>query len=353
MSSYIDRKYINLVSTYLENFSWKKDNLANCRCPICGDSQKNKTKSRGYFYQKGNDFFYKCHNCGAGHSMFRFLEAVSPTLHKEYSLERWKNGENSRSNYIKPKEKDMFGLFSKPEFEVKCDLLKPLLSAKDAPPNHVIRKFLETRNIPKKHFDILYYCENFRDYMKLVDPELENKDLGMPEPRLVIPFFNKKGDVVAAQGRSLLPSDQMKARQTVRYITVKSDKSIDRLWYGLWRANPKKKVYVVEGPLDSLFIPNTVAMVGAGAIDNVPARFMNTEMVYVLDNEPRNRQIVSYNEQLIEKGKTVCIWPSTVKEKDINDMIYNMSASKIKKIIDENTCSGIEAQLRLNDWKRI
>jgi len=353
MSSYIDRKYINLVSTHLDKFAWKKDNLANCRCPICGDSQRNKTKARGYFYQKGNDFFYKCHNCGAGYSLFRFLEAVSPTLHKEYSLERWKNGENGRSNYIKPKEEDMFGIFAKPKFEPKCDLIKPLLSAKDAPANHVVRRFLEARKIPSKFYDILYYTENFRAYMQLVDPDLENKDLGMPEPRLVIPFFNKKGQVVAVQGRTLLPSDQMKARQTVRYITVKSDKSIDRLWYGLWRVNPKKKVYVVEGPLDSLFVPNTVAMVGAGAIDNVPSRLQNTEMVYVLDNEPRNRQIVAYNQQLIDKGLSVCIWPENINEKDINDMIYKMSANKIKKIIDDNTCSGIEAQLRLNEWKRI
>ena len=353
MSSYIDKKYINLVSNYLEKFSWKKENLANCRCPICGDSQRNKTKARGYFYQKGNDYFYKCHNCGAGHSLFRFLEAVSPTLYKEYSLERWRNGENGRSNYIKPKEEDMFSIFTKPKFEPKCDLLKPLLCAKDAPANHVIRKFLELRKIPEKHYDILYYTENFRAYMQLVDPELENKDLGMPEQRLVIPFFNKKGQVVAVQGRSLLPSDQMKARQTVRYITVKSDKSIDRLWYGLWRVNPKKKVYVVEGPLDSLFVPNTVAMVGAGAIDNVPSRLQNTKMVYVLDNEPRNRQIVAYNQQLIDKGLSVCIWPENINEKDINDMIYKMSANKIKKIIDDNTCSGIEAQLRLNEWKKI
>ena len=353
MSTYIDRKYINLISNQLERFAWKSDKLANCRCPICGDSQKNKSKARGYFYQKGNDFFYKCHNCGAGHSLYRFLEAVSPSLMKEYSFERWKNGENGQSNYIKPKEENMFGLFEKPKFEPKCDLLKPLLCAKDAPANHVIRQFLEARKIPSKHFDILYYTENFREYMKLVDPTLESKDLGMPEPRLVIPFFNKKNQVVAVQGRSLLPSDQIKARQTVRYITVKSDKSIDRLWYGLWRANPKKKVYVVEGPLDSLFVPNTVAMVGAGAIDNIPSKFEKTEMVYVLDNEPRNPQIVSYNQQLIDKGFSVCIWPNHIREKDINDMIYTMSINKIKKIIDDNTCSGVQAQLRLNDWKRV
>lgn len=92
---------------------------------------------------------------------------------------------------------------------------------------------------------------------------------------------------------------------------MKADKSIDRLWYGLWRVDPKKKVYVVEGPIDSLFIPNTIAMVGAGAIENLHDRLIGTEVVYVLDNEPRNKQIVNYMDRLINKGCKICICPPT------------------------------------------
>ena len=352
MSSYIDIKYINLVSAQLERFAWKKDNLANCRCPICGDSKRNKTKARGYFYKKGNDFFYKCHNCGAGHSLYRFLESVSPSLTKEYSLERWRNGENGKSNYVKPDEDAMFDIF-KTKPKVKSGLLKPLLCAKSAPANHDVRKFLDYRNIPEKFYDILYYTDNFRQYMELVDPEVSRDKLGPPEPRLVIPFFDKNNNVVAVQGRSLKPSDEAKARFTAKYITVKADKSIERLWYGMWRANPNKKIYVVEGPLDSLFIPNTVAIVGASAVTDVPARFAKSNLVYVLDNEPRNYQIVLYNEKLIDKGASVCIWPDEIKQKDINDMIFRMTASQIKKVIDDNTYQGLQAKLRLNEWKKV
>jgi len=348
MSVYIDKKYINLVSVYLEKFKWKSDTLANCRCPICGDSQKNKNKARGFFYQKGSDFFYKCHNCGAGHSLYRFIESVSPNLTKEYALERWKTGENGNSNYIKPKEEEM--VFAKPKFKAKHDLLKPLLRVKDAPANHIVRQFVEMRKIPKKHWDILYYTEDFGSYMKLVDPDVERM---IPEPRLVIPFFNKKNDVVAVQGRVLTLNGEANARTTARYITVKADKSIERLWYGMWRANPKKRVYVVEGPIDSLFVPNTVAMVGAGAIDQIPSRFVNTDMVYALDNEPRNKQIVSYMEKLIDMGKNVCIWPDELKEKDINDMVYTMSTSDIKRMMDDNTYSGAKAKLRFNQWRKV
>tara|TARA_R100000951_G_scaffold57441_1_gene48247 strand:+ start:6748 stop:7806 length:1059 start_codon:yes stop_codon:yes gene_type:complete len=352
MSGYIDRKYINLVSPQLERFAWKSDTLANCRCPICGDSQKNKRKARGFFYLKGNDYFYKCHNCGAGHSLYRFLESVCGSLSKEYSLERWKNGENARSNYVKPKEENMFN-FKQPKFKPKHDLLKPLVSVKDLPSDHICREFVEMRKIPKKFYDVLYYTENFLGYMKMVDPELNPAQWTNTEPRLVIPFFNKDNDVVAVQGRSLSLKDEYNARTTLRYITVKSDKSIERLWYGMWRANPKKRVYVVEGPLDSMFIPNTVAMVGAAAIDRVPARFANTDMVYVLDNEPRNLQIVKFNENLIEQGKTVCIWPNGIRDKDINDMIYRFSPKQIKKMMDDNAVSGLEAKMRLNRWRKV
>ena len=75
-------------------------------------------------------------------------------------------------------------------------------------------------------------------------------------------------------------------------------------------------------------------------------------MTYILDNEPRNRQICSYVEKLIELGREVCIWPNEMKEKDINDMAYNMSTRKIQKVIDEHTVSGLEATLRFREWRK-
>ena len=173
------------------------------------------------------------------------------------------------------------------------------------------------------------------------------------EERLVIPFFNSHGVVVGAQGRSLNMKDESNARYTLKYLTVKGDKSIDRLWYGLWRTDPKKRVYAVEGPIDSLFLQNAVAMVGAGALKETPTRYDNTPITYILDNEPRNKQICAYIEKLIELGREVCIWPDNIKEKDINDMAYNMSTRKIQKLIDENTFSGLEATLRYRDWRKI
>ena len=349
MSIFIDKKFISMISSQLERFSWKKDDLANCRCPVCGDSQKNKIKTRGYFYKKENNFFYKCHNCGFGSNIYNFLKEIAPSLCKQYVYEQFKEKNNHQD---KPKEEEDLFIFKDktPEFKKKDKLLDELVCLNDLPKEHQAVQFANMRIIPKQHFKLLYYTDDFTTFAGMLD---KDNTLFGKEERLVIPFFNSHGDVVACQGRALNMSDEVKARTTVKYITIKGDKSIDRLWYGLWRVDPKKRVYVVEGPLDSLFLNNATAMVGAGALKEVPLRFENSEMTYILDNEPRNRQICAYIEKLIELGRDVCIWPDNIQEKDINDMAYKMSTRKIQKTIDENTYNGLKAKLRFSEWRKI
>jgi len=345
---FIDKKFISIVSSQLERFSWKKETLANCRCPICGDSSKNKTKTRGYFYCKENAYFYKCHNCGFGSNIYNFLKEVSPSLCKQYAYESFKD---KNQHHDKKKEEDVFIFKDKnPKFKRKDKLLDSVVCLSDLPIDHTAVKFANMRMIPKQYFKLLYYTDDFTTFAGKLD---KDNTLFGKEERLVIPFFNSHGDVVACQGRALNMADEVKARETVKYITIKGDKSIDRLWYGLWRVDPKKRVYVVEGPIDSLFLNNATAMVGAGALKDIPLRFENSEMTYILDNEPRNRQICAYIEKLIELDRDVCIWPDNIEEKDINDMVYRMSTRKIQKMIDENTYNGLKAKLRFREWRKI
>ena len=354
MSLFVDKKFINIVSPQLDKFVWKKDNLANCRCPICGDSTTNKNKARGYFFANKNSYFYKCHNCGYGSNVYNFLKEIAPTVAKEYSLETFSSrNEKKKNDVIVPKQDEkMFNLFQKPKPKDDSQYLKNCIRVDKLDSDHFCRQFLELRKIPKDAYKLLYFSENFGRFLKKMDPET-TMQCGW-EPRLVIPFYNQEGDVVAAQGRALNMQDEKNARSTAKYLTVKTDKSADRLWYGQWRVNPKKRIYIVEGPLDSLFIPNTIAMVGAGALDQIPTHLSESEGVYVLDNEPRNAQIVRYNERLIELGKSVCIWPNDIKQKDINDLITSgYNSSSIKSIIDENTVSGLQANLRLTHWRKV
>ena len=90
MSSYIDLKFINNISSRLGQFKKKTDYLFNFRCPHCGDSKKSKTKARAYFYRVKNDMFFKCHNCGQGQNLANFIKFIDPKMYEQYLLERYK-----------------------------------------------------------------------------------------------------------------------------------------------------------------------------------------------------------------------------------------------------------------------
>ena len=320
-----------MISSSLEKFAWKKDNLAACRCPICGDSQKNKNRVRGYFYQKGNNLFYRCHNCGVSTTMYKFLEMVSPSLCKEYSLDRWKSGENGHSNYTKPEFKFEQPVFERSEFDI------PKISS--LPDDHECRKYVEDRHIPEEYWQDLYYAENFYEFVQKYD---ESKFVGQ-EPRLIIPLRNIDGKLIGFQGRAIYSSQ-------VKYITIKFDSSTQYISYGVDKVDINKQVFVVEGPIDSMFLPNSIAILG-----------MNHELdpivkdpIFVLDNEPRNFEVVKQYQKLIDQKRNICIWPESIKQKDINDMVLSgIKSSVLATIIRKNTFSGPEALMRMVTWKKI
>ena len=335
MSAYIDKTYINIVSSNLGKFKWKKDNLANCRCPFCGDSKKRKNLARGYFYQKGNDFFYRCHNCGYGTNLYVFLEAINPDIAKEYAFRRFANGENGRSNYKKPKAEELF----KPSRKVTTFEVPPhCVNVCDLDSEHSVVQYLGKRNIPDESLCYFYYTEDFGKTAKEFSSEYSLPE----EPRLVIPFYDENKELIGLQGRSLERDSK------IRYITLKKD-SVEKLWYGLWRVNPQERIYITEGPIDSIFLPNAVAMVGAAGDMKLPEKIANSEVVYVFDNEKRNKQICSFMETVMEKGHKILIWPD-VKVKDIND--YVLAFGDPMDMISKNTYSGLEAKLRYMQWKK-
>jgi hypothetical protein len=183
-----------------------------------------------------------------------------------------------------------------------------------------------------------------------VDPDVIVEQDG----RLVIPIFDNHGNMVAAQGRALSIASDRNARKTARYITLKGDKTIEKLWYGMERLDKDGLVYVFEGPLDSLFIPNAVAMIGINDGSNIPKPLKGRRLVFALDNEPRNLAVVLQLKKHIDLGHEVVVWDSSVKAKDINDMVMEgMEVSSIMSMMKKCTCKGAEAILRFNQWKKV
>lgn len=331
MSIYVDKKYINLVSSSLDKFKWKSDSLANCRCAICGDSSKNKVKARGYFYCKGNDFFYKCHNCNFSTNLYNFLEKVSPSLCREYALERWKNGENGNSNYKKPKIEIQFDTNKKLNRSSKYDY--PTVSSLDD--DHICKKYVINRRIPEKYYDILLYAENFQ---QLISNKLEKND-----PRLFIPVYDENNQLVSFQGRSL---NNSKIKYITQHILPKT------AWFGM-NDVVGNDIFVFEGPIDSMFIPNSVATLGMSNWKKIPENLKSKRLIYVLDNEPRNKEVVNTILQIAKEDAIVCVWPDNIKYKDINEMILNgYTPNELKNIIMNNIFQGVEAIFKISTWRK-
>ena len=338
--SFVDKKYIGYISSSLERFAWKKETLANCRCPFCGDSGKNKSKARGYFFPFKNRWVYKCHNCGVSCGVHTVLKQVAPSLAREYALESFKErgGQpNEQPPTTVPK--------TQTPKKRKVNPLEGLPRLVELNDQHEAVHYILGRGLPESCLAELMYAHDFTKVGKKIDPEYF-PNTRKEDPRIVIPFFDRSGNFIGVQGRTMNP------RESLRYITLKP-KGQEKLWYGLWKVDAMQRVYVVEGPLDSMILPNAIAMVGANASDDLPDFLVHSDLVFVLDNEPRNKQIVDYNEELIESGKQVCIWPDGIVEKDINEMLGTYSVESIRQTIDDHTYRGLSALVNLKRWRRI
>lgn len=331
----MDHKFVNLLSPRLDKFKRKSRNIYNFRCPICGDSKRNRFKSRGYLFVKKQDIFYKCHNCNASMTLSGFLKYLDPLMYKEYSLEKFKT-----------KGKDVVEEISFPFIRNKpvFKRIEGIESIHSLDYKHPAKVYLRCRKIPEKYFTELYYTDNFKQWVKTVaDDELVDR-LKDDDARIVIPFLNKDKSMIAVQGRSIDKNNNL------RYITVKIDKNFPKV-YGLDRHEKSKQTYICEGPIDSLFLPNALAMGGSEVNSN--NNLFDINSIWVYDNEPRNSQIVNNIQSAIAKGFKVCIWPNTIEYKDINDMIVaGYDSEQIINIINKNTFEGIKAKIKLNAWKR-
>lgn len=349
--NHIDLKYSGILSTRLERFSVKQHQpyRANFRCSICGDSQKSQAKTRGWILEKDNSAIYYCHNCGASMSLGKFLEIEHPALYNEYVTDKVMEKKQLRRLEPKAKEEKVANLDtllqSRPKFTKKGSPLLKIKKVSSLPVGHPVRKYVEKRKIPVKQHHRLYYAPKFNKWVNSMLPgKLSEK---FDEPRLVTPFIDKSGEMFGFAGRSFDP------KANLRYITIMLDEDKSKI-FGLDQVDFNKKYYVTEGQIDSLFLSNAVAMAGA---DGNAAGLTNAEnAVFVFDNEPRNKEIVTRMQKVIDRGYSIVIWSEKLQTygKDINDMVINgLKPLDVELILENNTYSGLEAKLALTIWKRV
>jgi len=342
MSMWLDHQYISTLSVRLDKFARRGEYTYNFRCPICGDSQTNRNKARGYVFAKKGGLFYKCHNCQASMSLGSLIRAVDVNLYKEYCMERYKAGETGN----KPHKEHNF-VFKPVVFESsrKGNAFKGLLTPiKKLDDDHEVNVYVRNRKIPKNKYDLLYYVDDSTK-LKQFAPGYEDK-IVTTEPRLILPFFDDDDNLIGLSGRAI-------RGENLRYLTMRI-KDDGPMLFSLNNVDKTQTVYVTEGPIDSMFLPNAIA-VGSSNLKYASEYISKESLVLVYDNEPRNRNVMRELKTSIENGFRVCVWPKSIKEKDINDMIRcaGMTQDEVLDVVNKNTFSGPQALLEFNMWSLV
>lgn len=338
MVDHVDLHYASMLSGRLERYKVRSTNpyKINFRCPACGDSQKSQAKTRGWLLEKNNSFHFYCHNCGSSQSFQFFLKSVDSLLYNDYVAEKFLKDTKTPS-------KPSVDVASQTEFkqpEFNKHPLKKIKKISSLSLDHPIRKYIDKRRIPPSQHYRLYFSPKFKTWINSIVPNKFER-VGKDEPRLVIPFLDENGYVFGVSARGFDPNG-------IRYITIMF-KDVPKI-FGLDSVDFEKTYFVVEGALDSLFLSNAVAM--AGADGSTSALKKTDNAIFVFDAEPRNKEIHKRIERLIKAGHRVCIWPSSVPGKDINEMVLN-GMNNVEEVIRENTYRGLEASLRLAAWRKV
>lgn len=336
MSIYIEKEFVGRIRNKLPGVTQKSEFLWNFRCPVCGDSKKNKSKMRGYIYRRKNDLLFTCHNCNLTWPFAKFLDYVDHAVYMEYKLALF------RKDHVEELEVDAK---SNPQEKFKVAIGLPTIDS--LPAEHFARQFIQNRKIPKERWSSLYYSDDFaKDIFSFVpDREKFSFELAPNEKRIVIPFYDENKNLLGVQGRALGNSKS-------KYISVKLNPDNPKI-FGLDTLDVNKPIIVVEGPFDSMFLDNAVAVMDSHLEHIFKYLGHDKEFVFVYDNEPRNSNIVKTMNRTIANGHQIVIWPKEISEKDINDMILSgKTSSEIMWTINRNTFDGPRALLEFGKWRK-
>lgn len=337
MAIWIDNEFAYRALAHLPKFRQINNSSIfklNFRCPVCGDSQTDMNKARGWYYGNGDHGAIHCYNCGNHQKLSSYLNEYEPDLYREYILEQRKEKGNRPEPVKEP---------PKPEAKI-IKALPTCVRLDKIPHEHPIIKYVQNRKIPEHQWGRLWFTNEWPALCNKIKAGTYKKELS--EPRLVIPIFNKDGKAEAFQGRALRKDAPQK------YITIKAYENATKI-YGVERVDESKPVIVLEGPLDSLFLDNAIAITGGQLdLDLVPFK---EQRIWVMDAESRHPDTIKRMTRLIEAGEKVLFWDLwKVSGKDINEFIQNGSTpEQVQEYILSNFEQGLKAKLRLQRYSKI
>ncbi len=303
---YLERQVDLVAHSFLEG-AVKRNNYYNFKCNACGDG-KTKTKKRGYILTRDIPWMFYCHNCFRSMTAEKWLKEYYPMQYKDYVKDLLSNRKKDQEiKIVNPtiRTKTKVVKVNKKEYE-DTKHFTPVLKGSEKIFNKAIA-YCDSRLIPK--------CV-YKDWFVATG--------GMYNKRLIIPFYDNNKKIYYYQGRALVQNN-------LKYLSRKDPEGTMCDIYNYYNVDKKEPVIIMEGPIDSLFIQNSVATTGLKVGDKQLDRFK--DRYFLLDNDIAGK---SKSIQLLTKGESVFMWNEFIKDlnlpknvKDINDVITHIN-KKIK-----------------------
>ncbi len=328
--SFLEETYLRRISYNLRNFKAKGNHTYNFSCPICGDSHKKKSKARGYAFEKNGSLLIHCHNCNYSAGFPNFLKEVEPSIYPEFCMEKFKDTTTKtirKELKIPPTTRKYIP-----------NIFDGLPLVKDLDKSHPVRKYVDDRKLPLDVVDI-YYAENFIEWTGGHTDKFKTWK-GEDHQRIVIPFRARDSHIIGYTARAVGQIDP-------KYYRIFVDKDEKDKLFGIDRLDESKQVYVLEGEIDSLFIPNAIAA-SNGKLDT----YDNKDAIYIPDADRRNPHILKNIKSMLDNGLKVCLFPENLPGKDINAFVVaGLTPEQILDIINENVYHGLSGLLKFNSWR--
>lgn len=330
----------------------------NCRCNLCGDSEKSKIKARFWCNEKDGVLLTGCFNCGHHSNFISYCKDNHPDIFKELMFNRYRSEESVTNNKVNEFEK--INQLSQNSLSSLANLVKNIqekskleiqlqkfgTKVRNLPKNHPVFQYMISRKIPLKSWEYFYFTDRWQEFVNSINPESYQKFI--PENRLVMCIKDFDGRITAVQGRSLTKDSRNK------YITIKEHDTSNKI-FGLDKVDLTKTVFLTEGIVDSLFIDNAIAITG-GSMEFNDIPIPKEKRVFVWDNEPYAEHTVQRIEKAVKNGENIVLFDNVNwKSKDINDLIIKegISAKSVNEYLNQNIINGLHAELRFKNWRKI
>lgn len=336
--SNIDIRYFKLAVGQ-ENIGKENSVDIVARCPVCGDSQKNKRSKRLHLYIKNNETRINCFNgdCEVNNkTTFGFLKSFYPNLLENYKRE---NFIQNLSHLSGTESEDVFAGIAENINTSNQNNQNQINSVMKPIVTHNLFDYFENilehedaiAYLAKRGFD--YFNSKFEWYFGKQDLQIGDKLYKLTNSLIIPLYYND--EMYGFYSRNI---------HNKEFFTYNPEQNMGYKIFNWFQIEKEKETFIFEGIFDALSMKedNVIALMGA----KIPEERLKELKypIFVLDNDKTG---ILNSIEYAKKGYKVYIQPDIYKEKDMNELMLNHPELDISKMIKENLYSGISAEIRL------